>query len=159
MVKHVHIWKINEERLYIFGKLSFLDLEPLTMIQTLFCFSPLMILWTEVFVNVWLSLNKFIGEFQIVHKNWVLWYNLGSIIVIVTCNICVTPQHLFTCSGCASHFLFTCVLGYSNQLRNGIFWTCASADCVPLSLKRNQHQDNALLTTSVHQFKRKNYEN
>ena len=44
MVKHVHIWKINEERLYIIGKLSFLDLEPFTMIQTLFRFSPLMIL-------------------------------------------------------------------------------------------------------------------
>ena len=68
MVKHVHIWKINEERLYIFGKLSFLDLEPLTMIQTLCHFSPVMILQTEVFVSVWLCMNKFIGEFQIVHE-------------------------------------------------------------------------------------------
>ena len=50
------------------GKSSFLDLEPLTMIQTLCHFSPLMILQMEAFVNVWLSLNKFIGEFQIVHE-------------------------------------------------------------------------------------------
>ena len=64
----IYICKNNGERLYIFGKSSFLDLEPLTMIQTLCHFSPLMILQTEVFVNVWLSLNKFIGEFQIVHE-------------------------------------------------------------------------------------------
>ena len=65
----IYIWKINGERSSLFGKSSFLDLEPLTMIQTLCHFSRLMILRMEVFVNVWLSLNKFIGEFQIVHKN------------------------------------------------------------------------------------------
>ena len=65
-----------EKGYYIFGNSSFLDLEPLTMIQTLCHFSPLMILQTEVFVNVWLSLNKFIGEFQIVHECSDITYGL-----------------------------------------------------------------------------------
>ena len=66
----LYIFGKSVEKGYIYlSKSSFLDLEPLTIIQTLFHFSPLMILRTEVFVNVWLSLDKFIGEFQIVHKN------------------------------------------------------------------------------------------
>ena len=38
---------------------------------------------SEVFVDVWLCPEKSIGEFSMVYKKkWVLWYGLGSIIMI-----------------------------------------------------------------------------
>ena len=41
---------------------------------------------SEVFVYVWLSLEKSIGEFSMVYKKWVLWCGLGPVITISTCN-------------------------------------------------------------------------
>ena len=96
---------------YISEKSNFLDLEPSTMIQALCHFSPL----SEVFVDVWLFLDTSIGEFengiriimeygiQQSHKKWALWHDLGSIIMILTCNFCSSsPQGLFRYSGCFS---------------------------------------------------------
>ena len=77
-------WKIDGGRLHIFEKSSFLDLEPSAMIQNSCHFSPLLIL--QNCVEVWLSLAKSISEFSTVYKKWVLWYVLGSIITILTCN-------------------------------------------------------------------------
>ena len=41
---------------------------------------------SELFVDVWLSLEKSIGEFSMVYKKWVLWCGLGPIITIAACN-------------------------------------------------------------------------
>ena len=66
---------------------SFLGLEPSTMTQTSYHFSPLLTFEFEVFGDVWLSLDKSIGEFSMTYKKkWVLWYGLGSIITISACN-------------------------------------------------------------------------
>ena len=64
---YIYIYMKNRwKRLHIFGKSSFLDLEPLTMIRVTshlyWCLN------LEVFVDVWLSQDKSIVEFSIVYK-------------------------------------------------------------------------------------------
>ena len=63
----IYIWKVNGKGYIhrIFGKSSLLDLEPSKVIN----FSLLLIFQSEVFVDVWLSLDKSIGEFSMVYKN------------------------------------------------------------------------------------------
>ena len=48
----MYIRKIGGERLHIFEKLSFFDLQPLAMIHTMHCFPTLLIL------KIWLSMGK-----------------------------------------------------------------------------------------------------
>ena len=61
----IYILKINGERLYISGKTSFLDLEPLTMIHALCHFSPLMILR----IRKYLSMFSFLWTISSVNRN------------------------------------------------------------------------------------------
>ena len=53
----------------MFGKSSFLDLEPSTMIQTSYHFSPLLMFEFGSMrqCQVWLSLENSIGEFSMVY--------------------------------------------------------------------------------------------
>ena len=52
---------------------------------------------SEVFVNVWLSLEKSIGEFSMVYKKWVLWCGLGPIITILASNYNIVVQLFKVC--------------------------------------------------------------
>ena len=51
----------------------------------------------EVFVDVWLSLEKSIGEFSMVYKKWVLWCGLGPIITILASNYNIVVQLFKVC--------------------------------------------------------------
>ena len=55
------------EKVSYIWKIKILDREPSTMIQT---FSPLLMFeyYLEVFIDVWLSLEKSIAEFSMVYK-------------------------------------------------------------------------------------------
>ena len=80
MEKVTYIWKIKLSRPSAFDN----DSRTLRVISYL-----LLYLWwsnSAVFVDVWLSLDKCIGEFSMVYKKCVLWYGLGSIIMISDCN-------------------------------------------------------------------------
>ena len=48
----MYIWKIGGERLHIFEKLSFFDLQPLAMIHTERYFP------TQLILKIWLSMGK-----------------------------------------------------------------------------------------------------
>ena len=48
----MYIWKIGGERLHIFEKLSFFDLQPLAMIHTVRYFP------TQLILKIWLSMGK-----------------------------------------------------------------------------------------------------
>ena len=52
---------------------------------------------SEVFVDVWLSLEKSIGEFSMVYKKWVLWCGLGPIITILARNYNIVVQPFKCC--------------------------------------------------------------
>ena len=90
---------------------------------------------SEVFVDLWLSLDKSITEFPIVYKkmsalvwNRVCNHDFGLLLVQLY-------KFCLEYSGCTFHFLFHArVLWYANQLRNGMKCACASADCVPLNI-------------------------
>ena len=59
----------------LFGKSSFFDREPSTMIQTSCNFSPYRCSNLEAFVDVWLSLEKSTSEFSMVYikKSALMW--------------------------------------------------------------------------------------
>ena len=74
MVKVTYVWKITLSRPWTFDNVS-----------CRLCFISHLYWWSnsEVFVDVWLSLDKAVGEFSMVYtEKWVLWYDLGSIITI-----------------------------------------------------------------------------
>ena len=97
----IYIWKIDEKgHVYLENQASStLNLRRwfrLCAISHLYWCSN-----SKVFVDVWLSPEKSIGEFSI--NKWVLWYGLRSEITISACNyfkVCLEY------SGYASHFLF-----------------------------------------------------
>ena len=114
LFKVTYVWKINLSRPWTFDN----DLCRLRVISHLYWRSN-----SRVFINVWLSLDKSIGEFPTVYKKWVLWFRKFLSIF----------KFCLVYSGSASHFLFHVhVLCYANLLRNGMKCACASADYVPL---------------------------
>ena len=86
---------------------------------------------SEVFVHVWLSLDKSIsfGEFPVVYNKWVLCKVYNHDFGFVTSS---TLQLLFRVFRMRfSLSLPRACMWYANQLRNGMKGACASADCVP----------------------------
>ena len=77
MEKVTYVWKIKLSRPWTFDN----DSCRLRVISHLYWWSN-----SEVFVDVWLFLDKSIGEFSMVYKKCVLWCGLGSIITISACN-------------------------------------------------------------------------
>ena len=87
----------------------------------------------EVFVDVWLSLKKFMGKFSMVYKQWVLWYGVGPIKTISACNyfnpsrfVWSIPDtllfhtHLVTCKSAKEWYLMrmyiSCLCPFKNHL-------------------------------------------
>ena len=90
-------WKIKLSRPWNFDN----DSCRLCVISHLYWWSN-----SEVFVDVWLFLDKSIGEFWMLYKTCVPWYGLGPIITIWSCNWVQLYKVCFEYSGYASHFLF-----------------------------------------------------
>ena len=74
MEKVTYVWKIRLSWPWTFNY----DSCRLRVISHLYWWSN-----SQVSVNVWLSLDKSIGEFTTVYKKYVLWYGLGSLKVNV----------------------------------------------------------------------------
>ena len=89
----------------------------------------------DVFVDVWLSLKKFMGKFSIlmVYKQWVLWYGVGPIKTILACNYFNSSRfvwsipdtllfhtHLVTCKSAKEWYLMrmyiSCLCPVKNHL-------------------------------------------
>ena len=63
---------------------------------------------SEVFVDVWLSLEKSIGEFSMVYKKWVLWHSLGPIITILARNYNIVVQLFKVCLEDSGYAFVSC---------------------------------------------------
>ena len=118
--------------MYIFENSSFLDLEPLAMIQNSCHFScPLLIPRIRKFGSPWTS-PSVNSQWYKNYKKWVLWYVLGSIIKILTSN---TRQGMFTYSEDALHaFCFTCLVICKSAKKWYLMCVCISWLC-PFNLQ------------------------
>ena len=88
---------------------------------------------SEVFVDVWLSLEKSIGEFSMVYKKWVLWCGLGPIITILARNYNIVVQLFKVCLE-DSGYAFVSRASCDKSAKKWYLCACTSADCVLLIL-------------------------
>ena len=86
----------------------------------------------DVFVDVWLSLDKSIGELSMVYKKWVLWYGLGSIITILT-----STCNLFNSTTLLPHAYILGSIIYSNRTVTNTKVRKASATLVTVHISTN----------------------